>query len=92
VLALAFLALDTPLSGSILLGGFSVGHLFVYASPTPSGLGLVDSILPVVLNSLNVPLPRAVLIALVYRADTFWLPLVLGALAFRSLQRSRLRG
>ena len=92
MLALAFLALDTPLSGSILLGGFSVGHLFVYASPTPSGLGLVDSILPVVLNSLNVPLPRAVLIALVYRADTFWLPLVLGALAFRSLQRSRLRG
>jgi uncharacterized protein (TIRG00374 family) len=92
VLALAFLALDTQLSNGVLLGGFSVGHLFVYASPTPSGLGLVDSILPVVLNSLNVPLPRAVLIALVYRADTFWLPLVLGALAFRSLQRSRLRG
>ena len=92
VLALAFLALNTPVSGRILVAGFSIGHLFVYASPTPSGLGLVDSILPVVLNSLDVPLPSAVLIALVYRAVTYWLPLVLGALAFRSLQRSHSRG
>ncbi len=91
VLALAFMALTTPFSGGILLGGFSIAHLFVYASPTPAGLGFVDSILPLVLNSLKVPLPRAVLIALVYRAVTFWLPLVSGALAFRSLQRSRSR-
>jgi uncharacterized protein (TIRG00374 family) len=89
VLALSFLALNIPVNGQIVVAGFSVGHLFVYASPTPSGLGLVDSILPVVLNSLDVPFPRAVLIALVYRAVTFWLPLGLGALAFRVLQRTR---
>ncbi len=89
VLALAFLALGTPVSGGIVVAGFSIGHLFVYASPTPSGLGFVDSILPVVLHSLAVPFPTAVLIALVYRAVTFWLPLGLGALALRILQRSR---
>jgi uncharacterized protein (TIRG00374 family) len=92
VLALAFLALDTPVSSGTILAGFSVGHLFVFASPTPSGIGFVDSILPVALSSLDVPFPRAVLVALVYRAVTLWLPLVLGALAFRVLQRSHARG
>ncbi len=89
VLALAFLALGTPVSGGTVVAGFSIGHLFVYASPTPSGIGFVDSILPLALGSLGVPFPRAVLVTLVYRAVTFWLPLGLGVLAFRSLQRSR---
>ncbi|MGA2489511.1 MAG: lysylphosphatidylglycerol synthase transmembrane domain-containing protein [Anaerolineales bacterium] len=92
VLALAFLALDTPVNGETVVAGFSIGHLFVYASPTPSGIGFVDSILPMALNSLDVPFPSAVLVALVYRAVTLWLPLVLGALAFRTLQRSRSQG
>jgi uncharacterized protein (TIRG00374 family) len=90
ILTLAFLALDIPFSGKIVLAGFSVGHLFVYFSPTPSGIGFVDSILPVALNSLDVPFAPAVLVSLIYRAVTFWLPLFLGALAFRNLQRSRL--
>jgi len=92
VLTLAFLALDTPVSGGTVLAGFSIGHLFVYASPTPSGIGFVDSILPLALSSLGVPFPRAVLVALVYRSITLWLPLVLGAMAFRTLQRSHARG
>ncbi len=91
VLALAFLSLGTPVSAGTVVAGFSIGHLFVYASPTPSGIGFVDSILPVALNSLDVPFPRAVLVTLVYRAITLWVPLVLGALAFRNLQRSRSR-
>jgi len=91
VLALAFMALGIPVNGEIVVAGFSIGHLFVYASPTPSGIGFVDSILPVALHSLDVPLPSAVLVSLVYRAITLWLPLVLGALAFRSLQQSRMR-
>jgi uncharacterized protein (TIRG00374 family) len=88
ILALSFLALGTPVSAGTVVAGFSIGHLFVYASPTPSGIGFVDSILPLALNSLGVPFPRAVLVSLVYRAVTFWLPLVLGAVAFRNLQRS----
>lgn len=92
VLGLAFLALGNPVSARTVVAGFSVGHLFVYASPTPSGIGFVDSILPLALNSLDVPLPRAVLVALVYRAVTLWLPLALGAAAFRTLQHSRVRG
>jgi glycosyltransferase 2 family protein len=92
ILALAFLALNTPFSVGTVVAGFSVGQLFVYASPTPSGIGIVDSILPLALSSLDVPFPRAVLVGLVYRAVTFWLPLALGGLAFRVLQRSRVQG
>lgn len=89
ILALAFLAMGIPLSAGNLVAGFSIGQLFVYASPTPSGVGFVDSILPVVLSSMGVPIPGAVLVALVYRAVTLWIPLIFGALAFRYLNRSQ---
>jgi uncharacterized protein (TIRG00374 family) len=92
ILALAFLALGSPASLRTVVAGFSVGHLFVYASPTPSGVGFVDSILPLALSSFDVPFSHAVLVSLVYRAVTFWMPLGLGALAFRNLQHSRLQG
>jgi len=87
VLALSFLALGTPFSSGTVVAGFSIGQLFFYVSPTPSGVGFVDSILPVALNTLNVPFAQAVLVVLVYRTVTFWLPLGLGALAFRFLQK-----
>jgi uncharacterized protein (TIRG00374 family) len=92
ILALSFVALGNPVSLETVVAGFSVGHLFVYASPTPSGIGFVDSILPLALNSLGMALPHAVLVALVYRAITLWLPLGLGAAAFRSLHHSRGKG
>jgi uncharacterized membrane protein YbhN (UPF0104 family) len=50
-------------------------------------VGVVESILPVALNSLRVQWAAAVLITLVYRAVTFWFPLLVGAVAFRILNR-----
>lgn len=88
VLALAFLALDTPVTLSTLVGGFGVTYLFFVVSPTPSGLGFVEGVLPAALHSLGVALPQAVLITLAFRAVTFWLPLAVGALAFRRLHRA----
>ena len=88
VLALSFLALGTPFSSGTVVAGFSIGQLFFYVSPTPSGVGFVDSIMPVALNTLNVPFTQAVLVVLVYRTVTFWLPLGLGALALRVLEKS----
>jgi uncharacterized protein (TIRG00374 family) len=87
VLALSFLALGVPFDPGTVVAGFSIGHLFFYVSPTPSGVGFVDSILPVALNSLSVAFSQAVLVVLVYRLVTFWLPLGFGAVAFRHLQR-----
>jgi uncharacterized protein (TIRG00374 family) len=87
VLAFTFLALGTPFSVGTLVGGFSIGYLFLIVSPTPSGVGVVEGILPVALNSLRVKWEAAVLITLVYRGLTFWFPLAVGAAALRLLQR-----
>jgi uncharacterized protein (TIRG00374 family) len=68
------------------VGGFSIGYLFLIVSPTPSGLGIVEGMLTVALNTLRVKLDAAVLITLAYRALTFWFPLAVGGVAFRLLQ------
>ncbi|MEZ0396970.1 MAG: lysylphosphatidylglycerol synthase transmembrane domain-containing protein [Anaerolineales bacterium] len=91
VLAFTFLALGTPFSVGTLVGGFSIGYLFFIVSPTPSGVGVVESILPVALAGLRVRWAAAVLITLVYRAVTFWFPLAVGGVAFRLLQRDERR-
>lgn len=88
ILALSFRAMGTEVDGGTVLAGFSISQLFIYASVTPSGIGFVDSILPVALTSLEVPTSNAVLVTLVYRAVSFWLPLGVGGLAFRHLERT----
>ncbi len=87
VLAFTFLAMGTPFSVGTLVGGFSIGYLFLIVSPTPSGVGFVETILPVALAGLRVPWAAAVLIMLLYRAVTFWFPLLVGGVAFRLLQK-----
>jgi hypothetical protein len=87
VLAFTFLALGTPFTAGTIVGGFSISYLFAYASPTPSGMGFVEGILPLALHTMTVPLTQAVLITLAFRALTLWLPLLVGAIAFRLLQR-----
>jgi uncharacterized membrane protein YbhN (UPF0104 family) len=54
-------------------------------------MGIVESILPVALNSLRVPYSAAVLITLVFRGVTVWFPLILGAVALRLLHRQTKR-
>lgn len=87
ILALTFFALDTPFTMGTLVGGFSISYLFFYISPTPAGIGFVEGILPVALNTLRVPITQAVLITMAFRGVTFWFPLLIGGLAFRLLQK-----
>jgi len=85
VLLLVFLAFKVPFSAGTLIGGFAIGYLFLIVSPTPSGIGVVEGVLALALNSLRVPWSQAVIITLAYRGVTLWFPLALGALAFRRL-------
>jgi uncharacterized protein (TIRG00374 family) len=87
VLALTFMALNVPYSTGTIIGGFSIGHLFYYISPTPGGVGVVEGLFPLILTSLRVPFGKAVLITLTYRALTLWLPLLVGFVSFRILQK-----
>ncbi|TAK12010.1 MAG: flippase-like domain-containing protein [Anaerolineae bacterium] len=92
VLVLMFLAFTTPFSAGTIIGGFSIGYLFTVVSPTPAGIGVVETLMPLGLVSLNVPLGRATVITLAYRALTFWFPLLIGFVAFQTLHGRGLVG
>lgn len=85
VLTCSFLAFEVPFSAGTIIAGFSMAYLFLIVSPTPSGIGIVEGLMPIALSSLNVNWSQAVVITLLYRAVTFWFPLGVGAWAFRSL-------
>ena len=87
ILLSIFLAFQVPFTAGTIIGGFAISYLFLIVSPTPSGVGIVEGIMPLALSSLRVPWSEAVIITLAYRGITFWLPLGAGAVAFRMLER-----
>lgn len=87
ILWLVFLAFHVPYSPGTIVGGYAIAMLFMIISPTPSGIGIVEGILTVALNSLNVPLGAAAVITVAFRGITLWLPLLLGPPALRLLGR-----
>lgn len=89
ILIAAFLSFQVPFSAGTIIGGFAISYLFLIVSPTPSGIGIVEGIMPIALTSLNVNWSQAVVITLLYRAVTFWFPLGVGAWAFRGLHTER---
>ena len=89
VMAFSFLALGTPFTIGTVVGGVSIAQLFQIVSPTPSGVGIVEGILPFVLDALRVSWTAAVLITIVYRAITLWFPLAVGGIAFRILGKGK---
>jgi uncharacterized protein (TIRG00374 family) len=89
ILMTVFLAFRVPFSAGTIIGGFAISYLFLIVSPTPSGIGIVEGVMPLALSSLRVPWSQAVIITLAYRGITFWFPLGVGALAFRILNRSK---
>jgi hypothetical protein len=89
VLVSAFLAFQVSFSAGTIIGGFAIAYLFLIISPTPAGVGIIEGIMPLALSSLRVPWSQAVVITLAYRGVTFWLPLGLGAIAFRMLDKEK---
>jgi uncharacterized protein (TIRG00374 family) len=85
ILTAAFLSFNVPFTTGKIIAGFSIAYLFLIVSPTPSGIGVVEGVMTLALHSLRIGLGDAAVVTLAYRAITFWLPLVFGALAFRFL-------
>ncbi|CAG1010833.1 hypothetical protein ANAEL_04031 [Anaerolineales bacterium] len=85
ILIFSFLSFEVPFSAGTIIAGFSLAYLFLIVSPTPSGIGIVEGLMPIALTSLNVSWSHAILITLTYRTVTFWVPFGVGAWAFRSL-------
>lgn len=85
ILVCSFLSFGVPFSSGTIVAGFAMAYLFLIVSPTPSGIGIVEGLMPLALASLNVRWGQAVVITLIYRAVTFWFPFIIGAWAFRTL-------
>jgi glycosyltransferase 2 family protein len=88
IMAFTFLTVGMPFTVGSVVGGVSIANLFLIVSPTPSGLGVVEGVLPLALNLLRIPMGNAVLITLIYRVVTFWFPLLVGIVTFRFLGKS----
>ena len=80
---LTFKAFQVPASIGTLIAGTSLSYLFLIVSPTPYGLGVVEGVLTLVLRSMYIPVSDALVITIAYRGVIFWVPLILGAIAFR---------
>ena len=89
VLTATFLAMDTPFSAGTIVGGFSMSQLIFYVSPTPGGVGFVESVFPAILRMLGVPIEKGLLITLTYRALTLWFSFLVGFFSFRHLQKKQ---
>lgn len=87
ILMMAFLSFDVGFTAGTLIGGYAVGYLVAIVSPTPMGVGIVEGTYPVVLAALGVPLAQGIIVTLTFRFVTFWLPLGLGAITFRYMNR-----
>jgi hypothetical protein len=83
VLTCAFLSFNIPFRVGTIIGGFSMGFLFLIVSPTPSGIGIVEGVMALAFHSRRIGWGSAILVTLAYRAVTFWLPLLVGVWAFR---------
>ena len=80
---LTFKAFQVPTSIGTLIAGTSLSYLFLIVSPTPYGLGVVEGVLTLVLRSMYISVSDALVITIAYRGVIFWIPLILGAIAFR---------
>ena len=89
ILVSIFMAFQVPFTAGTIIGGFAISYLFLIVSPTPSGIGIVEGVMPLALSSLRVPWSQAVIITLAYRGITFWIPLGVGAWAFRVVNREK---
>jgi uncharacterized protein (TIRG00374 family) len=87
ILTLVFLAFKVPISIGTIIACFSIATLFVIISPTPAGLGVVEGALTLALTSMYISLEDAAVITLSFRGITFWIPMLMGMISLRALEK-----
>ncbi|HTZ10690.1 MAG TPA: YbhN family protein [Acidimicrobiales bacterium] len=83
----AFGKLVSPID---LMVAYGLANVLAVIPITPSGLGVIESVLIPTLVGFGVPSNKAILAVLGYRLVNFWLPIPVGGIAYLSL-RLRLR-
>jgi undecaprenyl-diphosphatase len=84
-LFLALRAVGAPASVAQATAAYLIGAIVGSVTPTPGGLGGTEAALVAALTGLGLPVPGAVAGVLAFRAATFWVPLIPGAVTARQL-------
>ncbi len=92
VLLSLFFAFGMTVTPGILLAGYTISMLFMIVSPTPNGIGVVETVLPLMYASLGVPVDQGAVVTFAFRGVTFWVPLLIGFMLLRQLQMFGGRG
>ena len=77
-LYLIFIAAGRRVSPAVLLAGYGLPLLLGKAPLLPGGVGIVESTMAALYTSLGVPNAVAVVVILIYRFFSFWLPSMVG--------------
>jgi uncharacterized membrane protein YbhN (UPF0104 family) len=77
-LYLVFIAAGHRVSPAVLLAGYGLPLLLGKAPLLPGGVGIVESTMAALYTSLGVPNAVAVVVILIYRFFSFWLPTLVG--------------
>jgi uncharacterized membrane protein YbhN (UPF0104 family) len=82
-----FIAAGDPVSPGILLSGYGLPLLLGKVSFLPGGVGIVEGTMAALYDGLGVPKGVTVVVILIYRFLSFWLPLLVGFPLILYLQR-----
>jgi hypothetical protein len=91
-LYLVFVAAGHPVSPAVLLAGYGLPLLLGKAPLLPGGVGIVESTMAAIYTSLGVPNAVTVVVILIYRFFSFWLPSLVGFPLIPLLQRATRHG
>jgi phosphatidylglycerol lysyltransferase len=80
-----FLAFNVTATLGVVIAGYAMTYLFWIISPTPSGIGVVEGLMPVIYTSLGLDTASATIITLTFRGISFWLPFLIGFFLLRQL-------
>ncbi len=81
----AFMAFHQWIGLGPLVAGYSVAFVLSIVVPTPRGIGVVESAVPLIYSSLGVPLEAATVVVLSFRFVSIWIPILLGFLLMQSM-------
>lgn len=87
IFGLMFIAFNVELNPAAIVTGYTLVYVFSVASPTPLGIGVVETVVPLILTSMGVPGSAAFLIVLAYRAITVWMIVIYGFIAYKIQDR-----
>lgn len=87
-LYLIFLAAGHAVSPGVLFAGYGIPLMLGKLSLLPGGLGVVEGSMAALYEALGVPGPVTVVVVLLYRLLSFWLPLLIGVPAVVYLQQT----